>query len=883
LSTNSKDWPAPHKNYKPKPIEAEQLMLTTLGGWLKARGNFGLSSPNPQVVAWDHFASMGRDYFVRVVKRGRLYPWGHMALLIKITERKFKQVPHPMGDPYPPQTVAYLWQRFFIRVVEPVRTYPNRPSALDQEWRKFPFISLHFRTLVTPNLDIPSGAMDVDTDPSIEAIPIQTSPTSRFRFKVEAVDRNGKTSEFHVTASWVIDDNLAAIPAWLTDAHNIYNGYGETDRTSNFAGQRVSYARSVKPDDTSYETREVVFDGTLSGGQDPGVAFPNTGVPFLPGLTEARVNIEAIRTMLNTTNATKLEFSKPFLKHEFGAGNTGELVFLVKGAKVPIDFSKKSDSSGGLANPNVDVSGVGRKNQIVGGDDPEADVAAQAKFKPEQFLGNALLFGAVPLTALIPESALENAPKFITQTLDAVSGLLDDVQTVLAFFDSLSAIPAAFNDLYNALSAVLTQVQALIPAAAADPEGFDLSDAETALMNLDALIGTAIGAVDSLPGEVIKAKKEDIKRRLKALQNLIGDAKLALKAFATGLELAKNLTVKFDWETPLEEDSLGFFQKMGSNTKLVLAVEIRGKQVGMNPAGISAVAGIQDFKINVFGKSAKLMTLPFEHIMLKFDSNKKTEIDIVFAGDIGFDGILAFVQTLAKLIPGGGFSDPPAVEVTLEGITASFSIPIPSIAVGVLSIQNMRLGAGCHIPFIGDPLTINFFFCTREEPFVLTVMMIGGGGFVNLELTPKGMKLLEASFEARAQLALDFGIASGSISLAVGIYFRLEVKYAPDEQQTGELTGYVRFNGQLSVLGGLISASITLLLELTYQFETQKVWGRATLTIEVSICFISFSVSASVERKLSGSNNDPSFLTQFEPVGADDPWQEYLEAFHLAA
>ena len=75
---------------------------------------------------------------------------------------------------------------------------------------------------------------------------------------------------------------------------------------------------------------------------------------------------------------------------------------------------------------------------------------------------------------------------------------------------------------------------------------------------------------------------------------------------------------------------------------------------------------------------------------------------------------------------------------------------------------------------------------------------------------------------------------------------------------------------------------------MTYEFESKKLVGRATLTIEVSICFFSFSVELSCERKLAGGNDDPTFLDQFAKLNPGtpaeyDPWAEYLSSFVLAA
>jgi len=258
-------------------------------------------------------------------------------------------------------------------------------------------------------------------------------------------------------------------------------------------------------------------------------------------------------------------------------------------------------------------------------------------------------------------------------------------------------------------------------------------------------------------------------------------------------------------------------------------------------------------------------------------SGRKPEIDVVFTG-MEWQGVLGFIETLKEIIPFDGFSDPPYVDVSTEGVTAGFDLALPNVAIGVFSLENISLGADVRVPFLGDAVTVGFYFCTREKPFRLTVMCIGGGGFVGLRLSPKGLVLLEASLEAAASLSVDLVVASGSVSVSVGIYLRLEA-------DKGSLTGYFRIRGEVDVLG-LISASITLELSLTYEFDTGKMVGRASISIEVEILFLSFSVEVSCERRLAGSNGDPTFA-QILSVAEDgtpvttvpSAWSDYLTAF----
>ena len=137
-------------------------------------------------------------------------------------------------------------------------------------------------------------------------------------------------------------------------------------------------------------------------------------------------------------------------------------------------------------------------------------------------------------------------------------------------------------------------------------------------------------------------------------------------------------------------------------------------------------------------------------------SGRKPEVDVVFTG-MQWQGVLSFIETLKELVPFDGFSDPPYVDVSTDGVTAGFDLALPNVAVGVFSLENISLGADVRVPFLGDAVTVGFNFCTREKPFRMTVMCIGGGGFVGLRISPKGLVVLEMSLEAGASLSIDLG------------------------------------------------------------------------------------------------------------------------------
>jgi hypothetical protein len=356
-----------------------------------------------------------------------------------------------------------------------------------------------------------------------------------------------------------------------------------------------------------------------------------------------------------------------------------------------------------------------------------------------------------------------------------------------------------------------------------------------------------------------------------------------VKSMVRGVKLPEVVTARLDWSTaiPAWPKSDPILQPKGDG-KLVLAVDVQAPTTGGAPS-VLVTCSITPFQLNLIAP-VTFMRLHFETFEFSVAPGKKPDVNVKLRDHnaMEFVGALEFVDTLRSLIPFDGFSDPPYLDVSATGVKAGFDLAIPNLAVGIMSLENISLGAHLKVPFVDESLEVGFNFCTRENPFRLTVMAFGGGGFFGLQLTPAGVHVLEASFEFGAALSMNFGVASGGVSVMAGIYFKLE-----SDQTSGDLnatlSGYFRVRGEVDVLG-LISASIELYLELTYETKTQKAVGRASISIEVEVFFLSFSVSVSCEKKFAGANGDPSFEQQMgralgAPPSSPRPWDVYCSKF----
>ena len=209
------------------------------------------------------------------------------------------------------------------------------------------------------------------------------------------------------------------------------------------------------------------------------------------------------------------------------------------------------------------------------------------------------------------------------------------------------------------------------------------------------------------------------------------------------------------------------------------------------------------------------------------------------------------------------------MDVTPEGVTAGYSLAIPSIGVGVFSMENIKLSAALTLPFLPpNPLRFRFAFSERESPFIITVSLLGGGGFFGIAVGPDGVEMLEASIEVGAQCSIDVVVASGSVHIMAGVYLKIDMS-----SNQSQLTGYLRAGGSLDVLG-IISASVEFYLGFTYYFGPPcTIAGEATVTIEVHVLFFSASVHASLRREFA----DPrvSFVDLIAPAD----WDYYCDSF----
>lgn len=327
--------------------------------------------------------------------------------------------------------------------------------------------------------------------------------------------------------------------------------------------------------------------------------------------------------------------------------------------------------------------------------------------------------------------------------------------------------------------------------------------------------------------------------------------------------------MRMDWTLTL--DKYGPFRPLG-NTKLVLSVEAtRAKR--------ETTCTVNDFQLVLppEGDSDSLLTLTFGSLRFTRREGQAPELEIEGLR-VGLGGALKLLQGLqAELEKVIGLPDNrPRIDVRPTGVVAGYGVSVPSVSAGAFLIRNIAVHTGVDVPFDGKPVTVSLSFATRDDPFTVTVLTFGGGGYVDLTLGPEGLMRLEASIDFGAFLAVDFFVAKGEVHAFGGVRFT---------QNAGsiDIDGFVNIGGSVEVLG-LVSVSIALLVRLTYQ-EPNRLVGRATIVVEIDLTLFADSVEIdSGEWVLAGSEapeGEPPGGRFFEARREDpfDAWKRYRGAF----
>jgi len=811
--------------------KVEQFMLSSLGAWVRLRyaGDIPLGTPLT-VEEWRHRGTMGRDHYVRVVYKGYLFPFGHRCSLVKVTERKFEEVDKKI--------VACLRQRMFIVVREPVKAYPARnEGSAPSKGRSFPYDKVKFRTLVTPNLDDPTLAPSAIPGGPPQEVFWPHVCGNIFRFNLAAEDQAGRVSEFSLPCAFVSNAVAYAgnVLHNLMPPPGINPSYLPGPPGRNIAelnSQKIAYAPMQSGMDTVLETIQLIFGAEMPGDIN---GLEAAGQPFFyPIVHQAKVRVPPVQELLGDSTPIAVRYATAYKNVGLTPnGNQGAL-YLELIEKLGLGFA--SDKSGGVATPNMDVTALSALRGPVGGD-PAKFAAGQ--FNPKEF------FNHSPTDD--PKTPQEKAAAAKSARLLGGISLADII------------VPGSAGE--------APQLTTERTGAAATGAGGGVSE-----RSVDASI------VTKLHFETMKLQKDplnlfnpdttnsDQSKRSK----LTLDAKITVKFSTQG----QPVTPEFDVSGDVTHFELNLFKMIVVKFNKLAFKKEHGKNLDCDPDIDDVKFGgplafVQKLADALGGGSDKKSASLFPDLVPRV-----RPVNLVLTGgkEPKCEGQFAF-----KLIK----------DFSPKAIKAGFVLCIPDVTVGVMSLTNMRASAAAELQLLSlvmglakeiDDLswdtfkkafekafTVTVGFSTRQDPFHIRVYIFGGGGFFALKLGTAGLQILEVALEFGGMFDLNLGVAKGEVHLFAGFYFKMEKKeidacvggkMGKKEVMSITFEGYVRAGGHINILG-IITVSIELKLSLTYESVggQSKLWGEASLTIEVEILFFSVSVEVKVRKEFAGSGS----------------------------
>lgn len=398
-------------------------------------------------------------------------------------------------------------------------------------------------------------------------------------------------------------------------------------------------------------------------------------------------------------------------------------------------------------------------------------------------------------------------------------------------------------------------------------------------------LGNPGGIVDTLsatrgivPAELHAGLSVDDVRRMFPAAKLFGKIDLiqyldlsafgadSLKLIAGDPAFDGGLHYLFDAKLRPTEDGPVVVERSAS---LKLEAHLRRAGATVETTAIGTVTGV-GFRL------AGAVELRFRTVIFRTNAAGATSLEVQGV-DVQFLGAFEFLAEIARKLAGLGASGV-RVDADSSGVTAGFDLAVPALSLGMVQIANMAVSAYLRIPFTKAPLSFTLDVASRQHPFVATVAMFGGGGFLSLEMTPDGLRRLDAAIEFGGSLELDIGVASGGVSVMAGIYFG----FVENEvgSQSLEFSAYLRASGHLSVLG-IVTVFVEFELALAFRrrqigSSTHAVFvGRGRVTVGVKVLFFSKSVTLELEREFIGSAADPSFADCFEP----EDWSDLCLAY----
>ena len=320
------------------PAHAGLFMLTPLGATLNVHGSWS-SSSSISLTDWHHRMFSARESYVRTVRAGYLFPFGHRAAFITTTEREFQA--DGSGE-----TLAYLVQRQYVAVLQATRNYAAS-AAEPYLGRQNPLRQVTLTTLATPPLDpmSPDAAVgnfpgsDTGQDDMVFWVRVNHAD---YPFAYTAADTEGRRAYFEA-GSIFVSEPVALDSSSAAKVGAAYAAAPSFRRSPSFSGQLLAFA---DPGDQPGSTAQHV-DSLQLGGSLAEVP-PGPGEPwFFPYAAAANLRLPGAEALAGKSlGSIPFVISPNYYQTNFKSGVAQVFLSSPQGTNRPLCRSRLSTRAG---------------------------------------------------------------------------------------------------------------------------------------------------------------------------------------------------------------------------------------------------------------------------------------------------------------------------------------------------------------------------------------------------------------------------------------------------------------------------------------------------------------------------------------------------------
>jgi hypothetical protein len=762
----------------------DRLRLSGLGGSFTASGRW-------ETYEWDHVASLGRDHKVRTSTKGVLYPWGHPAVFVETSERRFETTEEG--------AIAHLRKRSVLIVSDPVRDLP--PS------RAFPFTQVRLqRTLA-----------DLGNDPGWRRKPFPPPGSEAVQQQRDLLVSEGG----NLLAFLYGDDGFTPGEELVAEDLAVSDQNGAS---------LVDIAAAIRRADDTLAALAFVSD-------------PNPGIFFVPSTPAGPISFPAVLA----GPSAEIHVDLPvvfFADVRMSDGLTHPAYRSLEDAEM---LGEVAAAWSNLGDGSVTISPL--RIDLVGATVPQP--ADSPEVRAVHIVGEARDGGFAPRLGHppVPGDTVPAGDRWAVEiampelsTLAGQQGAAAATMLVALSDELLSGAPDP-GLLFRAtgeqeLKALFSQNSARSGGLAAPDLKINGVSRANGPIDAESFLQQVTGG-DLDPAKFLGDKASLLGFNLADLLKSAGVKKAPEIVSSAVPGHPPGVTMKWV-DVPLRTTEGQLVTRDDSSMTIDVMLAEGQQTVTCTVKNVMLAFPERE-------DPPKLLEVSLDEIKFHQSGGSVPEISVSGVKPTFF-GFLKLLEDLQKAVQLAGAS--PSLEASDRGVTARFDLPVPDLTTGAFQLTGLSFHAMIDVPFDERPVTIGLGFASREDPFNVSVLALGGGGYVDIVLDKTGLKRFELALEFGASLEVDFVVASGEVHAMGGL------RVVDDEGLS--LEGYIRFGGMVEVLG-LVSVSVELLVTLTYIEERNSMVGHATMVLEVDLLLFSDSVELdSGEWVLAGDEPAPA-------------------------